>query len=117
MLARRGVGVEGVDEIAFGGDKDDIVFLAVGHGEIGDVERPSVNEAGNGAVFVDGAREEKSKGGRRESRGRERVLFEVLASTLRIVVRGICAGKIGDGDGGGGEKSGIGIAGGGERNR
>jgi len=63
LLTRTGVGVEGIDEVAFGGDKDDVVFLAVGHGEVGNIERLSVDVARNGAVFVDGAGEQEAKGG------------------------------------------------------
>jgi hypothetical protein len=84
------------------------VFLAVGHGEAGDVERLSIDVAGNGAVFIDGTREENAEGGRRESRGRESVLFEVLPRALGIVVMSVDAGEIGDGNGDGSRSGGIG---------
>ena len=114
LLAGGGIGIESVDEVAFCGDKDDVVFIAIGHGEAGDVERLCVDIAWNGAILVDGAGEESTKGGRRKGRGRESIFFEILAGTLRIVVMGEDAWEIGDGDGDGSGNVGIGNTGGGD---
>ncbi len=113
-MAGAGVGVESVDEIAFCGDKDDVMFFVVGHGEVGDVERLRIDVAGNGAIFVDGAGEKNTKGGGTESGGRESIFFEILTGALRIVVMSEDAGEIGNGDGDGSGLSGVGNAGGGD---
>jgi len=75
LLAGVGIGVEGIDEIAFRGDVDDVVLIAVGHGDVGDVERLGIGVAGDGAAFIDGTGEEQTEGRGAESGGRESVFL------------------------------------------
>src|SRR5271170_995338 len=98
LLAGVGVGVEGIDEIALGGDKDDVVLFVVGHEEVGDVKGLGIGVAGDGATFIDGTTKEAAKRCRTDSRWSESIFLEVLAGALWVVMMRENTSQIGDRD-------------------
>ena len=89
LVARTGIGVEGVQSVVLSRDENHIVFRAV-HGQIGDPQRLRINGA------VDGARGELAEAAGIHVGRRQRILPRVGAVPSKIVVVGVHAEQIRD---------------------